>query len=139
MFVAPDGAWDLSQFVAVAIDVCNVGAKPVTLIGELNGQPWTNSFLHVPVGETDTMIIHMLRSKLHDRRREQFTGMRGVPGGHMSHWVDFDSGAVKTVSVRDLDGVSVGQTIEIETIRAVGHYGPLAPDMSETQSGCARR
>ena len=125
IITAPDGRWDLSQYVAVAIDVHNVSARPVTLIGELNGQPWHNSFLHVDAGQTDTMVIHMLRKTLVNGRKEQFTGMRGVPGGHMAHWEAFDSSAVKTVTLRDLDGVSTGQTIAVEAIRAQGRYGVL--------------
>ena len=132
MLTAPQGAWDLGRYVAVAVDVRNVGAKPVTLIGELNGRPWINSFLHVPAGKTDTMIIHLLRKALTDRRQTQFTGMNGMPGGHVSHWDAFDPRAVKTVALRDLDGVSVGQTIEIRAIRAVGRYGPMSTEKAKT-------
>jgi hypothetical protein len=132
MLTAPEDAWDLHEYVAIAIDVRNVGTGSLTLIGELNGQSWTNSFLHVPAGKTDTMIIHMLRKELNDDRETQFTGMRGVPGGHMSHWVDFDTRAVKTVSLRDLDGVSVGQTVQVEAVRAVGKYGPLSLEKANT-------
>ena len=132
LLTAPEGTWNLYHYVAVAVDVRNVGAKPVTLTGELNSRPWTNSFLHVPAGKTDTMIIHMLRKTLTDRRKTQFIGMNGVPGGHMSHWIAFDPRAVKTVTLRDLDGVSVGQTIEVRAIRAVGRYGPLSPEKVKT-------
>ena len=132
MLTAPHGAWDLSRYVAVAIAVRNVGTKPVTLVGELNGQPWANSFLHVPAGRADTMVIHLPRKTLTDRRSTQFTGMKGLPGGHVSHWAAFDPGAVKTVTLCDLDGVSVGQTIEVQALRAVGRYGPLPPEKVET-------
>lgn len=125
MITAPGGKWDLSRYVAVAIDVHNVSAGPVTLIGELNGQDWINSFLHVDAGKRSTMIIHLLRKTLDDRRSEQFTGMRGVPGGHIAHWADFDPSEVETITLRDLDGISKGQTIEVEAVRAVGRYGAL--------------
>jgi len=49
------GKWDLSGYVAVAVDVHNVSTRPVTLIGDLNGQSWHNSFLHVEAGQRDTM------------------------------------------------------------------------------------
>ncbi len=126
LFTAPGGKWNLNDFVAVAIDVQNLSARPVTLTGELNGMPWTNSFLHIRAGQADTMVIHMLRKTLNDRRNKQFIGMNGVPGGHMYHWVAFDPCAVKTLSLRDLDGVSVGQTIKVDAIRAIGKYGALS-------------
>ena len=129
---APRGVWNLSQYVAVAVDVRNVGQAPVTLIGELNGRSWINSFLHVPGDEADTMVIHLLRKALEDRRKSQFIDMRGVPGGHLLHWDAFDPRAVKTLTLRDLDGVSVGQTVRIEAIRAVGRYGPLPPAKEKT-------
>ena len=129
---APKGAWNVQRYVAVAIDVQNTGTRPVTLIGDLNGRSWTNSFLHVAAGKTETMIIHVLRSELTDRRAKQFAGMRGVPGGHVGHWVKFDPRAVRTITIRDLDGVSVGQTIRIKAIRAVGRYGPLSPQAEKT-------
>jgi hypothetical protein len=128
---APDGQWDLSEFVAVAVDVHNVSAQPVTLIGELNGQSWHNSFLYLGPGQRDTMIIHILRKTLPLERLQQFTGMRGLPGGHIWHWEAFDPAAVETISLRDLDGVSKGQTIELEAFRGVGRYGIL-PEEKET-------
>lgn len=125
MLSAPKGKWDLSKFVALAIDVTNLSDKPVTLMGRLNSHQWINSFLHLPANTSETMVIHLMRLKVEDERAQQFTGMRGVPGGHIWHWVPFDPSTVKSLTIRDLDGVSVGQSIRITAVRAVGRYAPL--------------
>ncbi|MBT7304665.1 MAG: hypothetical protein HN849_34360 [Victivallales bacterium] len=124
---APDGKWNWYRYVAVAVDVKNTGAEPVSLIGHLNERPWNNSFVHVPAGEAGPMIMYLMRKRsfLLDRRKEQFVGMNGIPGGHVSHWDVLDPRAVKTISVRDLDGVSVGQAVQILRVRGIGAYGAI--------------
>lgn len=123
-----EGSWNLEQYMAVAVVVRNPGKKPLTLIGQLNRHPWINGFVHLPAGSKDTMIIHMRRAELTDRRKDQFVGMRGIPGGHQWHWDPFDVQAVKILTLRDLDGVSVGRSAEVVSIRAVGRYAPIPPD-----------
>ena len=127
MLSAPAGKWNWYRYVAVAVDVKNTGAKPVSLIGHLNERPWNNSFLHVPAGEVGTMVMYLMRKRsfLLDRRKDQFVGMNAIPGGHLSHWDVLDPRAVKTISVRDLDGVSVGQSIQVLRVRGIGTYGAI--------------
>lgn len=132
MLTAPDGKWDLSDYVVVAIDIQNPGGKPVTLIGRLNGHPWADSFLHVPAGSKDTMIIHMMRKTLDDRRKEQFVDMKGIPGGHLWHWDAFHPGKVKSVMLRDLGGTSAGRRVRITAVRAIGAYSPLSAQKEKT-------
>ncbi len=126
-----DGAWDASACVAVAVDIRNVGAEPVTLLGSLGDSKWVNSFLHVPAGETCTMLIHVLRKEVPDQRKDMFTGMRGLPGGHLSHWTEFDAARVRELLIRDLDGVSVGQSVQIAGVRGVGRYAPLPAEAEQ--------
>lgn len=125
----PDGAWDLSAFVAVVVALENVGHEPVTLTGTLNNRQMTSGFLHLPAGRSGTMQILLPRNKtaLTDRRKDQFRGMNGVPGGHVSHWDCPDPARIESLVLRDLDGVSVGATVRITTIQARGRYAPLAP------------
>ena len=131
---APDGQWNLDKYVVVAVDVKNTGSGPVSLTGHMNERPWSNSFLHIPAGKSGTMMMYLLRTKtmLRDRRKDQFVGMNGVPGGHISHWDVLDPQAVKTIAIRDIDGVSVGQSIVITAVRAVGKYGAITRDKEAT-------
>jgi len=131
---APKGHWDFNRFVAIAIDVTNTGTGPVSLLGALNGSDWNTSFLHLPVGKSDTMLLYLLR-----RRKDSvypfedyFVGMNGRPGGDVSHWASIDPKAVKMISIRDLDGRSVGQSIRITGVRGIGQYGKLAGESKAT-------
>ena len=74
---APLGAWNLENYAAVAIDIRHLGSKAVALVGEIDQRSWTNSFLHIDVGKTETIVIILQRQELNDQRAEQFVGMRG--------------------------------------------------------------
>ncbi len=134
MLSAPDGKWNLSQYVAVAVDVKNTSSGPVSLIGHMNERPWNNSFLHLPAAKSGTMMMYLLRKNimLHDRRKQQFIGMNGIPGGHVSHWDVLDPLAVETIAIRDIDGVSAGRSIVIAGVRGVGQYGAINEDNEAT-------
>ena len=90
--LAPRTGWDVSAYVAVGLDLVNLGSKAVTLIGSLDGSALVNSFIHIPAGKSDTMIINLLRNTVDDERRTLFKGMRGLPGGHIWHWASKVSG-----------------------------------------------
>ena len=49
-----------------------------------------------------------------------------VAGGYISHWGCIDAKSVKTITIVDLDGASVGQSIVITAVRGIGQYGKLA-------------
>jgi hypothetical protein len=129
-----DGVWDVSAHVAVAVALENSGPGPVTLTGTLNNRWMTNGFLHLPAGQSGTMLILLPRKKddLTDRRKDQFTGMNGVPGGHIAHWAGPDARRIRSLVLRDLDGVSVGATVRVTTIHARGRYGSLAAETEAT-------
>ncbi|TWT84056.1 hypothetical protein CA13_55320 [Planctomycetes bacterium CA13] len=118
---------DLSSFVAVAIDVQNIGKKAVTIVADLDGQYPSRGFLHLPPGESDTMVLHILRNRWNQKNPNAnlFTGMHGTPGGYLSHYQGIDPASVKAVCIRDLDGASVGQSVSVSKIRAVGEYGTI--------------
>jgi hypothetical protein len=128
------GVWNLDSYVAIAIDVRNTGKGPVSLKGGLNHSDWNTSFLHVPAGKSDTMLLYLLRSR---KGRcypyaDAFVDMNGKPAGYISHWACIDPSKVKTITIVDLDGASIGQSIVITGVRGIGHYGKLAGRSKET-------
>jgi hypothetical protein len=124
---------DLSDYASVAVEIDNPGTTPATLTGVLDGKQQTGGFLHLPAGQSGTMLILLPRSgEPTDRRKDQFTGMRGVPGGHMSHWGPPDASHIRTLVLQDLDGASAGTTVLVRTIHARYRYGPLEPDTEKT-------
>jgi hypothetical protein len=128
------GHWNLDRFVAIAVDVRNTGKGPATVKGALNDSGWNTSFLHVPAGESDTMLLYLLRRRKNSDYpfADIFTGMNGMPGGFVSHWASIDPKAVKAISITDLDGASVGQSIVITGVRGIGQYGKLAGRSKDT-------
>ncbi len=131
---APKGYWDFNRFVAIAIDIENTGKGPVSLLGVLNGSDWNTGFLRVPAGTSDTMLLYLLRNRKDSAYpyKDIFQRMNGKPGGDISHWAGTDPKAVKTVTIRDVDGMSVGQSIRITRVRGIGQYGKLVGQSEAT-------
>ena len=124
---------DLSAYASVAVAIENPGPAPATLTGALDGKRMTSAFLHLPAGQSGTMLIFLPRKEtLTDQRKDQFTGMRGVPGGHLSHWDGATPSRIRSLVLRDLDGVSVGATVRVRTIHARYRYGPLDAETEKT-------
>lgn len=118
----PEGGWDWSRFVAVAVDIKNISDLSITLIGDLDKSTSAVGFLHlIPRGE-DTMVLYLMRKDATEGT--PFKDMNGVPGGRMKHW-DVP-GNVKTLNIRDLDGKAVGGTIEVVAVRGIGRLGVLS-------------
>ena len=122
------GSWDLSGYAMVAIDIENLGKKRLSLVGGVEKK--AKGYLCVPAGGTGSMYISILRTSVDDERKQLFTGMNGIPGGHISSWMQIKDKAIKKIALHDLDGVSVGQSFKIKAIRGFGKYG-LSEDKLE--------
>lgn len=124
---APKDMWDFNRYVAIAVDVKNTGNGPVSLLGTLDNNDCNATFLHIPAGKSDTMLFYLLRKRKNSDYpfAEIFVGMNGMPAGYISHWASTDPKAVKTITIRDIDGLSVGQSIAITAVRGIGQYGKL--------------
>jgi hypothetical protein len=113
-FLAPPGGWDLTQHVAVALDIANVGASPVALRGRLNKKDWIDGFAALEPGQTDTVEIILKRTK-------EYRGMKGVPGGHLTLWEEADPAQIVGISIASIDPIGA-PAVEIKAVRAVGEY-----------------
>lgn len=127
-FNAPEDPWDFSRHVAVAIDIENIGNGPVTLLGVLNHFGWNEGFLHLEAGEKGTMLLFLTRKREDETpwMKAHFEKMRGMPGGQIMFRAGVDPAGIECITVGDLDGVSVGQTIRIHQIRGVARFGKLS-------------
>ena len=115
--------WNLESFVAVAADIENTGAVPVTCLCELNNNVTTASLVHLEPGQSDTLVLYLFRKG----GMRQFEGMNGAPGGDIQFWGGYDPVVVRDFEIHDLDGQAVGGTIRIKSIRAVGDFLKLDP------------
>ena len=117
----------------MAIDIENIGNGPVTLLGVLNHFGWNEGFLHLEGGQTGTMLLFLTRKREDETpwMDANFEKMRGMPGGQIMFRAGVNPAGIESITVSDLDGVSVGRTIRINGIRGVGRYGKLS-GVSET-------
>ena len=130
--ILPQGKkWDASNFAMLALDIKNIGTRAVSLEGILDKK--SRSFIHLKPGQRELMLLSIYRNdkKTLDARRDLFSGMNGIPGGHTWLYKKMDPGALKKIEIRDLDGVSVGQTIQIQSIRGFGRYGLSTAELNE--------
>ncbi|OVE75243.1 hypothetical protein BVX97_05370 [bacterium E08(2017)] len=127
-FASPKNPWDFSRHVAVAIVIENLGSGPVALLGILNHYGWSKGFLHLNKGEKATMHIYLTRKRGEETpwMKVNFNKMRGQPGGYLMFRAGVDPANISTITLSDLDGVSVGKKIRIHEIRGVAQYGTLS-------------
>ncbi len=112
--VAPGTGWDLSDRVAVALEIENVGDGPVALRGRLNEKDWIDGFVVLEPGQMDVLEIILKRTK-------EYRGMKGVPGGHVTLWEEANPGQVSRISITPSDSAGPS-TVEIRNVSAVGEY-----------------
>ena len=112
--LAPGGAWDLSERVAVALEIENSGDAPVALRGNLNGKAWIDGFAVLEPGESDALEIVLKRAQRHPR-------MFGLPGGHIALWEEADPARISRITIAPVDATGPS-AIEIKGVRAVGEY-----------------
>lgn len=118
---APEGGWDWRRFVAVAIDIRNIGESSVTLIGHMDNSQSAIGFLHLPPGTQESMVIYLKRRNQTDGT--PFKDMNGVPGGRLKHW-DVPT-TIKQLRISDLDGQAVGGTVQILSLDGIGRYDAI--------------
>ncbi|MEX0321754.1 MAG: hypothetical protein AB3N63_06310 [Puniceicoccaceae bacterium] len=125
---APEGGWDWSHFVAVAIDIQNIGDSAVTLIGHMDNSQSAIGFLYLPSGIQESMVIYLKRKN--PTEGTPFKDMNGIPGGRLKHW-DVPK-TIKQLRISDLDGQAVGGTVQILSVDGIGQFDaiPIADEKS---------
>ena len=120
---APAGGWDAGEHVAIDIDVKNTGDCRVALHGQLDWNGWIDGFVVLEPGRADVLRIILKRKKPTALHEKYFEAMNGLPGGHVSHWVDLNPAKIGRISVAAVDD-SGGGVVEVRAIRAVGSWAP---------------
>lgn len=136
---------DLSEYVAVAMDITNLGKKSISIEAQCFSEKdqsltyddgaafYYRSMVVLNAGETDVLMILLSRwmDSIPEYIQQHFTGMFGLPGGFIRRKVNLDLSLMSHVSIfkqkTDDDwNVSVGN------IRVVGKYS--LPDEATLQN-----
>ncbi|UCC68003.1 MAG: beta-agarase [Armatimonadota bacterium] len=151
---APEGGWDLSDRLYVAVDLRNAGPEETMVHLEVNSQgadAWSNRnevMTVVPAGESKTVKALIVRLPLGDDSAlgryfagptgviggDYSSGMLGLPGGFTWHWYRIDPSQVTQVVV-SVPFAKGGEAIEIARVLSMGRYDP--PTEKELESGFA--
>ena len=120
---APDGHWDLSRFLYVAMDVRNPGTNDVLVTCRLNNNGWVDGGVTVPAGETKTLKVLLKRNSPPSHFKKHLFGMNGMPGGYVWIWEPINVGKISQLFI-SVPAPQADHIIEIDNIRAVGPYEP---------------
>jgi len=128
---APQGHWDLSQFLYVALDVHNPGKEAVAVRCLVDNNGWVDGSVTVGPGQSRTLKVLLMRNSPPDSVKKHLFGMNGLPGGYVWIWEPIDMRKVSGLFIR-IPETKAGQIIEIDNIRATGLYNP--PSEKELKS-----
>ncbi len=151
---APEGRWDVSDYLYVALDLRNPGSEETMVSIEVNSQGADigdnrNDVTTVLLpGESKTVKVLIVRLPLDEDSAlgryfagsrgavggQYSSGMLGLPGGFTWHWNRIDPSQVTRVVV-SVPFPKGGEIVEIGRVLAVGRYDP--PTEDELKSGFA--
>jgi hypothetical protein len=119
---APEGGWDLTQFLYVTMEVRNSAAGGAVIVrGLIDNNGWVDGGTTVPAGETRTLSVLLKRNHPPEGIGAKLFGMNGLPGGYVWIWEPIDLGKVSSIQISFADA-GKGETIEISEIHAEGIY-----------------
>jgi len=128
---APQGHWNLSQFLYVALDVHNPGINEVMVSCRIDKNKWVDGSVAVPPEESRTLKVLLKRNSPAGSVAKHLYGMNGLPGGYVWIWEPIDIGKISRLFI-SIPEAKAGQIIEIDNIRATGLYNP--PSEKELKS-----
>ncbi|MHC4365323.1 MAG: FAD-dependent oxidoreductase [Planctomycetota bacterium] len=128
---APEGRWDLSDYLYLAMEVHNGGEREVSVscrVDNPGATHWRNSSLgNVIVGakQTETLKVHFKLKPLDEDSvlKKYLAGMHGLPGGHVWHWSTIDAAKINQIKIYVLEPKGE-RVIEIDNVRGTGLYKP---------------
>ncbi|MFB3881588.1 MAG: beta-agarase [Armatimonadota bacterium] len=149
---APEGCWDLSAYLYVAVELRNAGAEETLAFVEVNSrgaEAWSNRNDAATVllpGEQKTLKALIVRLPLGPDSAlgrffagptgviggEYSSGMLGLPGGFTWHWNRIDPSQVVQVVVW-IPYAKGGEVVEVGGVAAEGEYAP--PTEAELRHG----
>lgn len=147
---APDGCWDVSDHLYVAVDLRNAGSDETILSVEVNSQgadAWGNrndvTTVLLP-GERKTLKALIVRLPLDEESAlgryfagttgvaggQYSSGMLGLPGGFTWHWNRIDPSRVTQVVV-SAPFAKGGEVVEVARVTVEGRYDPPTEEQLE--------
>ena len=122
--------WSLADYLGVAMDITNRGQSGIAVLASvgIGGQKTSlESFAWVEPGRTETMFIVFFRGGPPEYMEKYITGMKGLPGGYLSHWTTPDLGKLDTVTITKARP-DQKMHFSVDNIRATGEYRPPTED-----------
>jgi len=131
-FMAPHGAWDLSSFSYVTVDVRNLGKATAHVgcrldtLGVDRNKSYIQGTAEVAPGQTTTIKVRLLRTLPKELEGKLF-GMRGFPGGSAGGESLFNAASVGVLRIF-LAKPTADHLLEVANIRAGGTPPSPLPD-----------
>ncbi len=116
--------WDLSAYRCIAMDISNHGQVGIGVLGSISvggDKTSAESFVWVEPGQTETMEVVFFRRQPPEYMERFLTGMRGYPGGYMSHWLTPDLSKLNRVTISKARPRQE-MHFSVDNIRAKGEY-----------------
>jgi len=120
---APEGSWDLSRFLLMAMDIQNRGAEETLVLCRINGLRWSDGAAVVPPNGTQTLTALLTRNSPPAHLKGKIFGMNGLPGGYVRSLDEMDPAAVTHLDCF-LPHSNSGTSVTISNFRAVGEVSP---------------
>jgi len=118
---APEGHWDISKYLYIAMDIRNPEAEVVEVSCRVDNNKWVDGSVSVPSGETRTLTVILKRNSPPERVTKYLFGMNGFPGGYVNIWEPIDFSNISGLALL-IEHAGPGQVIEIDNVRATGSY-----------------
>ena len=124
ILAAEEGFWDLSNNTSVAFELSNIGTEPTMVNCHIDGHLWSEDVLILNSGESGILRVMLKGNKLDANHPLMlyYTGMNGLPGSYLKHWVPLNAKQVKKLEL-SLVNPKTGADI---TIKNVVKEGSLA-------------
>ncbi|WP_250930291.1 hypothetical protein [Aporhodopirellula aestuarii] len=116
--------WDLSGYRCITMDITNHGQVGIGVLGSISvggGKTSAESFVWVEPGQTEKMVIVFFRSQLPEYMERLVTGMRGYPGGFLSHWITPDLSKLNRITISKARPHQE-MHFSVDDIQATGEY-----------------
>jgi hypothetical protein len=118
---APEGHWDVSRYMYLAMDLRNSGTSDVMVRCLIDNNGWVDGAIPVAAGQRKTLKVLLKRNSPPAWVKDKLFGMNGFPGGYVYIWEPIDMERVRELVIW-VSGRKGGGVVEIDNIRATEAY-----------------
>ena len=117
----PEGHWDVSKYVYLAMDLRNGGTADAMVRCLVDNNGWVDGAIPVAAGQSRTLKVLLKRNSPPAWVKDKLFGMNGFPGGYVYIWEPIDMRKVSELVIW-VAGRKGGGVVEIDNIRAIEVY-----------------